>query len=267
LCESLPPMSGTNRFGRPKPLATVLATIQGTGEPLMMSMETGAGRVLAFGGETWNWYRADERGLFAHRRFWRQAILWAARKEDKGENEVKLKLDSRRVAVGQKLDMTATARDPKREPIRDVQYETIVTRLDPAEGAKPEPVSLFPQGDEAKGFYPAAGVPGQYLVETIGKKNGQLVGKDSARFDVYDDDREFENPAADRNLLRQIAEITAGKSVTPEELSKTLASLDTTATERVSLTEKRIWDNWYFFLIFATLLSLEWWLRKRKGWV
>ena len=33
----------------------------------------------------------------------------SAKKEDKGENEVKLKLDSRRVAVGQKLDMTATA--------------------------------------------------------------------------------------------------------------------------------------------------------------
>jgi uncharacterized membrane protein len=265
LWESLPPMSGTNRFGKAKPLATVLATIQGSEEPLMMSMETGSGRVLAFGGETWNWYRADERGLLAHRRFWRQAILWAARKEDKGENEVKLKLDSRRVAVGQKLDMTATARDPKREPIHDVQYETTVTRLVPAEGAKHESVDLFGQ-DEAKGFYTATGTE-QYLVETIGKKNGQLVGKDSARFDVYDDDREFETPAADRHLLRQIAEITAGKSVTPEELSKTLASLDTTATERVSLTEKRIWDNWYFFLIFATLLSLEWWLRKRKGWV
>jgi hypothetical protein len=233
----------------------------------MMSMETGRGRVLAFGGETWNWYRADERGLFAHRRFWRQAILWAAHKEDKGENEVKLKLDSRRVAVGQKLDMIATARDPKGEPIYDVQYDTTVTRLDPPEGAKAESIQLFNQGDSAKGFYAATGVPGQYRVETIGKRNGQEVGRDSARFDVYDDDREFENPAADRTLLRQIAEITGGKSVTPEELGKTLASLDTTATERVSLTEKRIWDNWYFFLIFTILLSLEWWLRKRKGWV
>jgi uncharacterized membrane protein len=272
LWESLPNMSGANRFGRPKDLATVLATIQGTGEPLMMSMETGSGRVLAFGGETWNWFRADERGLFAHRRFWRQAILWAAKKEDKGENEVKLKLDSRRVAVGQKLDMTATARDPKREPIRDVQYETTVIRLasadgTKAEGAKPEPVTLFNQGDEAKGFYSAGATPGQYIVKTIGKRNGQAIGSDEARFDVFDDDREFENPAADRSLLRQIAEITGGKAVTPEELSKTLATLDTTATERISLTEKRIWDNWYFFLIFATLLTLEWWLRKRKGWV
>jgi uncharacterized membrane protein len=272
LWESLPNMNGANRFGTPKPLATVLATVQGTREPLMISMETGRGRVLAFGGETWNWYRADERGLLAHRRFWRQAILWSAHKEDKGDNEVKLKLDSRRVAVGQKLDMTATARDPKREPIRDVQYETTVTRIASpdgakAEGAKPEPVQLYNQVDEAKGFYTAAGVTGQYLVETVGKRNGQQVGSDTARFDVYEDDREFENPAADRTLLRQIAEITAGKSVTPEELGKTLASLDTTATERVSLTEKRIWDNWYFFLIFATLLTLEWWLRKRKGWV
>jgi uncharacterized membrane protein len=268
LWEELPPISGANRFGRPKPLATVLATIQGTGEPLMMSMEPGNGRVVAFGGETWPWYRSGDRGLFAYRRFWRQAILWAAKKEEKGDNEVKLKLDARRVAVGQKLDMTASARDPKREPLTDVQYETTVVRIDPAEGAKTENVQLFPQGgDDAKGSYLASGQPGQYKVECIGRKNGIEVGHDSARFDVYPDDRELENPAADRELLRQIATVTGGKSVAPEELGKQLASLDTTATERISLTEKRIWDNWYFFLIFATLLSLEWWLRKRKGWV
>jgi transposase len=31
------------------------------------------------------------------------------------------------------------------------------------------------------------------------------------------------------------------------------------------LTEHRVWDNWPFFLIFTTLLMLEWWLRKRHG--
>ena len=177
-----------------------------------------------------------------------------------------MKLDRRRIAVGQKLDLTAMARDPKKEPIYDVQFNTTVTRVDVSD-AKPESVQLFQQGDESKGFYYASGEPGEYRVEVVGMKNGKEIGRDAARFNVYQDDRELENPAADRGLLRAIAEITGGKFVAPEELGKQLASIDAGATERTSLTEKRIWDNWYFFLIFATLLTLEWWLRKRKGWV
>ena len=38
-------------------------------------------------------------------------------------------------------------------------------------------------------------------------------------------------------------------------------------TEYVTQTEHRVWDNWPFLLIFTTLLMLEWWLRKRHGWV
>jgi uncharacterized membrane protein len=264
--ESLPPMTGANRFGQPKASSTVMA--QGpTGEPLMLSLEVGQGRVIAFGGETWSWYRAwNEQGLLAHRRFWRQAILWLAHKEDKGENEVKIKPERRRLAVGEKLDLSAWARDAKREPITGAQFQTTVTAIEPAD-AKGEPVQLFPQGEVAKGFYFPSGKPGEYKVETVATKDGKDIGRDSARFNVYQDDRELENPAADRALLRQIAEVTGGKSVAPEELGKQLAGLDPGLTERVSLTEKRIWDNWIFLVIFAAIMSLEWWVRKRLGWV
>jgi hypothetical protein len=275
--QSLPPLSGANRFGPPKPLATVMAQAQPGGDPLMLGMEVGQGRVIAFGGETWPWYRSSEQGLLAYRRFWRQAILWLAHKEDQGENEVKIKPEKRRIAVGERLDLTAWARDAKREPIPDVQFTTTVKALEPADGAKPdaakaepakvEAVQLFPQGEVAKGFYFASGKPGEYIVETIAKKGATEVGHDSARFNVYQDDRELENPAADRALLRDIATITGGKSVAPEELDKQLATIDAGVTESVSFSEKRIWDNWYFLVVFAAVLSLEWWLRKRMGWV
>ena len=265
--DSLPPLSGANRFGPPKPLATVMAVDQATGEPLMVGMEVGQGRVIAFGGETWPWYRSNEQGLLAYRRFWRQAILWLAHKEDQGENEVKIKPEKRRLAKGERLDLTAWARDAKGEPIPDVQFQTKVTAIDPADAAKAEGVTLFPQGDTAKGFYFASGNPGEYKVETIAKKGDKEIGHDSARFNVYQDDREMENPAADRALLREIATITGGKSVAPEELGKQLSTLDAGVTESVSYAEKRIWDNWYFLVIFAVILSLEWWLRKRMGWV
>ena len=102
----------------------------------------------------------------------------------------------------------------------------------------------------------------------VARHNGQEVGRDSSRFLVYQDDRELENPSADLALVRQIAEITGGEAVAHEALGKYLKSIDQSSfTEYLSPTEHKIWDNWPFLLIFAALLMMEWWLRKRHGWV
>jgi Putative glutamine amidotransferase/von Willebrand factor type A domain len=270
--DALPPITGTNLFGQPKPSAIVLARAKGARDvPLLIAMNNaGKGRSLAFGGETWPWARSfEDLGRVAHARFWRQAILWLARKEDQGENEVKLKLDSRRVSVGQRLDITATARDSKHELILDAEFPTTVTKLD-ADGkpeGKPEPVPVFPQGNESKGTYIALGSPGEYEVVVKGTRANKEIGSDRARFMVYQDNRELENPAADLNLLKQISEITGGTALRSEELGQHLKTLSPEASDYVFQSEHRLWDNWPFFLIFAALLTAEWALRKAKGWV
>lgn len=268
LWDMMPPILGTNRFGEPKQGAEVLAQTPGPNpEPLMIAMDgPGAGRVIAYGGDTWVWARAFEEGRIAHRKFWRQVIFWLSHKENQGDNQVKLNLDRRRISVGQKVEMTVTARDTKGAPLNGLTYETKVER----EGLNPtsEPVELYTQGDEAKGSYAAAGQPGDYKVSVVARHNGQEVGRDSSRFLVYQDDRELENPSADLALARQIAEITDGEAVAHEALGKYLKGIDQSSyTEYLSPTEHKIWDNWPFLLIFAALLTVEWWLRKRHGWV
>ena len=268
LWDMMPPILGTNRFGEPKKGAEVLAQTPGPSpEPLMIAMDgPGAGRVIAYGGDTWVWARAFEEGRIAHRKFWRQVIFWLSHKENQGDNQVKLNLDRRRLSVGQNLEMTVTARDAKGAPLNGLTYETKVER----EGLNPtsELVDLYTQGDEAKGSYAAVGQPGDYKVSVIARHNGQEVGRDSSRFLVYQDDRELENPSADLALARQIAEITGGEAVAHEALGKYLKGIDQSSyTEYLSPTEHKIWDNWPFLLIFAALLTMEWWLRKRHGWV
>ena len=237
----------------------------------MVGMDNvGKGRTLAFGGETWPWARASDEGRIAHAKFWRQAILWLAHKENQGETQVKLKLDARKVSVGQKLEITASARDAKNEPIFDAQYETTVTKLDASgkpEG-KPEPVPLYPQGDDAHGPFFANGQPGEYEVTVKGTRLGKEIGTDHARFMVYQDNRELENPAADLALLKQISEITGGIALKSEDLTKHLEGPNP-RPRRLSVTQvdHKLWDNWTFFLIFVAILSAEWALRKAKGWV
>jgi uncharacterized membrane protein len=266
----LPPIQGSNRFGERKALAKVLATSPAPdAEPLMLLLETGNSRSIAYGGDTWVWARASEEGRLAHRKLWRQIIFWLSHKENDSENHVKLTLDRRRVAVGEKLEVAATARDAKGAAIPNVRYETKVER----EGTDSvsESVDLFDQGEEARGSVYATeklGAPGNYTVTTIARRDGNEIGRDKSRFIVYQDDREMENPSADLKLAREIAEITGGESVTPERLAGYLKGIDRSVyTEYMSPTRYEIWDNWPFLLIFTALITLEWWLRKRHGWV
>ena len=94
----------------------------------------------------------------------------------------------------------------------------------------------------------------------VASREGKEIGRDSARFIVYEDDRELENPAADRALLRQaseeIAEATGGESLTPEQLPKYPAIRSAASSrpeEHSSLTEKKIWDNWPFLPCSSSL--------------
>ncbi len=91
----------------------------------MLSIEMGKSRTIAYGGDTWVWARSSEEGRLAHRKLWRQIIFWLSHKENDSENQVKLTLDRRRVAVGEKVEVTATARDCQgsRHPQRPLRNE------------------------------------------------------------------------------------------------------------------------------------------------
>ena len=49
-------------------------------------MDVGKGRSIAYGGNTWVWYRASEESRLAHRKLWRQIVFWLSHKENQGDN-------------------------------------------------------------------------------------------------------------------------------------------------------------------------------------
>ena len=74
--------------------------------------------------------------------------------------------------------------------------------------------------------------------------------------------------AADLASLRAIAKASEGAYLPPEQLEKYLRELKTEIVpDYTTQREVRLWDSWPFLLIFATLLTLEWFIRKRHGWV
>ena len=103
--------SDCNRFLDIGPKGVVLADTGGErGRPLLVSQDHGLGRVLAFAGDsTWHWWM---RGYeTAHKRFWRQVVLWLAHKEQTGEGKVWVKVENRQVAPGDRVEFSAGASD------------------------------------------------------------------------------------------------------------------------------------------------------------
>jgi len=278
--RSLPPMEGAHVLGQVKPNAAILLETEDR-KPLLVSQDLGRGRTLAFAGETWVWPRGSvipgstQDHALAHRRFWRQTILWLARKENQDENAINLVLDQRRIPRGGRLDFTAFARDAKGDPVPGVSFRTRIEPVkagelpvDPGDSKPAESASVFVQGSEARGNYIARRDPGEYRLTVEGVVNGQSIGEASSRFLVSQEDRELEQPTADPALLAAIAATTGGKVLTPENLVKELTSIDLRQfSEFESQEEFRLWDNWPLFLMFLATVSLEWILRRKAGMV
>ena len=97
--QRLPPLEGANNLGRNhlKRAAQVLAETP-DGKPLLISQEVG-GRVMAFAADsTWRWWMGGHEA--EHKRFWRQAVLWLAHKDEQTEGSVWIRLAQRRYAAG-----------------------------------------------------------------------------------------------------------------------------------------------------------------------
>ena len=63
--------------------------------------------------------------------------------------------------------------------------------------------------------------------------------------------------------------MTGGKALVPEELPGLLRKLaeDTQTLGVQSEAKRTFWDTWPFFLALVSLLTTEWYLRKRWGLV
>ena len=151
-------------------------------------------------------------------------------------------------------------------------------RFDAATALRPEHVTDFQRlvkdlrvGSEFSADFLQNEHAGDYWVSvTARSKDGQPIGEAASRFLVDERDLELDNPAADHALLAELAALTGGSVVTPEQHGAFLERLQKEGLvrrEETEVTRKPLWDNWPFLLVFVTLLATEWTIRKLRGLV
>jgi hypothetical protein len=264
--EKLPPLEGANKFDALKPAARPLA-VSPDGAPLLVAAEPGNGRVLAFAGDsTWRWWMHGFQPQ--HKRFWRQVILWLAKKDESDEKNVWIKLAQRRFPPGAKIDFSAGAKTTEGETITGAKFDAALVSAD----ATRRPIPLTRQTEQLLGNLRDVVNPGDYSIVVSATKDGALVGEAKARFSIFEQDLELENAAARPELMASLAKLTAasgGEAIAPEELPALLKRIKEEPRDREVETETKYtpWDSSPFFLLVVGLLCAEWYLRKHWGWV
>lgn len=259
----LPPLKGATRL---KPLSdlTDVWAVTPDGAPLLMAMTIQRSRVAAFAGDTtYLWWTVGNKAEL-HQRFWRQLIIWLAKKEADTDQPVWVKVMPRTYAPGATVGVSFGARSADGSPLDDADYQIEVTSPD---GQK---TKLTPRksGTENTAEFAKTALPGDYWVRVSARRKDVSVGFDaSTRFIVDARDLELDYPSADYEFLKEISSMTGGQSVKPEEVDALLDRLNESKTNVTRVQTITLWDNWGLLLVFVGLMTTEWILRKKRGLV
>ena len=258
--QGLPALDGANRLPQLLPVAKTLAATE-TGLPLLVAREYGLGRVLVFAVDsTWRWAMQGAAG--SYKRFWRQFVLWLARRDDFDGERLWLKLARRRISVGSPLVFDAGLTLPDGTLVQGSSLSATV--IDPAGNSRY--VRLSKNNESFSGTITGCTEPGDWRVVVKADDQG---GETAARFVVYRQDLELANPRANTLLMQQIASATDGGVRLPEELPGIFKEIGQTPPVFTTSEDwsASLWDNWIIILMFTGCLCTEWFFRKRWGLV
>lgn len=271
--RSLPPLDGANKFVGIKQRAQVLAKADNAEQsPLLVAGQYGKGRVLAFAGDsTWHWWMQGRRD--EHKRFWRQVILWLAKRDDQRDEQVWIKLAQRRYNPGARADFSVGANTAVGDVIPDASFEATVISPDKTR----HPVALTADGPKQRGQFTKTTKPGTYTVEVAAaSRDGKPLGSTKTQFMVFDQDIEKATTSADPAQLARLAAMTAdhgGRAVAPEDLPNLLQQIQR-KPPKLKIEVPIRWQlgstlrsAGLLLMCIVTLLTIEWMLRKKWGLV
>ncbi len=240
-----------------KPAATVLATNQLTGKPLMATQIYGKGRTFFTAlDDSWRWrYLYGDRYFY---RFWGQVIRHVAMgKLVTSNRQYYLRVDNTEYSIGEKVEITLRLRDPLKSGDRPKEMEVVYM-----EPNKEEKSKKLPSADNDPGTYQSSIIAtqiGTYKVKFTPPEGKEL----EIFFNVVPPTAEAGNTELNEEDLKRLASKTKGEYLKVYELEASLKKLQPKKeTIQESEREYPYWDNEGILLLIIGLFTAEWVLRK-----
>ena len=249
-----------------KPSATVLADVdrpagQGSAEgpvPLVVEGPAGRGRVAWIGTEeTFRWRRNVGDALFW--RFWGQALRSVARRDDRPWDADWLILTPNRCEPGSPVFIELNVVDEAKDPVRAARQTVLVER--PGGGGLAT-VELRPAGRD--GLYQGSFVPEDAGTHALVFERG-AEGALSTDLIVAEPTRERAQPGVDREMLRSLADLSAGAVIEAGNVATIFERLADRTVETRRQIDDDIWDTWPVLGLLVGLYCLDIAIRRLSG--
>ena len=278
----LPTLRGLHDLLPPQANANVLVVATQPGgerRPLISVAEVGQGRVMAIATDAlWRlrFSKAEDGGLSerAYHRLWSNIFRWLVR--DPAHSRLRL-----RVSEGDSSDASAAegeqvlARGLQIEgSLVDAAYEAqagAAIRLRVSGGALPDPLLSDLRSDKEGQFIQTTQrlPPGAYRIDAEALLGGRKIASTRKIHVLEARHAEFDQPRANPQLLEALAELSGGKLLQadkPGQLTELpFRSREVLDIEKVENFE--FWDNGWALALLTLLFALEWWWRRRLGYV
>jgi hypothetical protein len=269
----LPPLTVTDVTWQSAPDAQVLATAAIRNVPLddpvvVLRRRSGSrsAALLAYGGWRWNnlppsleVYDPVWQGLIGN------LVQWLAAPED--DRPVRIRPASTVFEGGEHVEFYGQVYDQSSQPVTGATVDIDVRTPN-------GDILPFAMRSIGSGRYRAdAGTlpEGTYTYSASASSDNQDLGADRGTFSVGALALEFRDTRADAALMRQLAIRSGGEAVFPTDVaalaSAMVASGDIAPRQRVVTSSIRLWHRYPFLAVIMVLLTLEWFMRKRRGLV
>ena len=229
--------------------------------PLLVSRTFGTGKVLFMGTDgAWRWREGVEDKY--HYRFWGQVVRWMAyqRNMAKGES-MRFHYSPDQPQLRQTLSMHANVMEQSGEPLTKGEVTARIT----APSGKIETVRFSPSSEDEWGVF-----RGRFATKEAGRHEVKLFCKETsatldASFFVQGDSIERVGRPARPEVLEEIARVTNGKMVEPDDLDQLLRDVATLPEPPVAIRRTSLWSHPIVVGSMILLLGVFWVGRKAGG--
>jgi hypothetical protein len=244
--------------------------------PLVVAGRMAAGRTLLVNTSlAWRWsflVGGTQGNDTVHRRFWSDGVRWLA--EGKSGGQLEIFADQASFLRGRQVTLGARLTGDDLEPIGDAEIKVQLVPVagsgeggSAGAGAEPHEVALASSGGNGQyaGAADPALPPGFYRLRGTAVRGERRWTAEGDPFLVDEAGLEGLTPAADPALLRRIAEASNGAFVAPEDAARAILKTAREELAVVRTREIKLWNHAGLFLAFVGCVSVEWFLRRRRG--
>jgi hypothetical protein len=266
----LPELQGVSVTGRIKSGASVLLEhpyleYQNQPLPLLLSQRYGSGRAVALNtASTWRWQMMLPSTDQSQETLWRQILRWLAAS---APTRITIDFDREYYNVGEKVGVSATILNADYQPSNDSSPWLQVT--DPLQQVFDEPLEWDIEEDGVYRSEFIAELPGVYElfvdVPSAAGEASRTGAEQSTAMVVTPSLREYINAQGDWDVLKRISSESRGAFFPLSDISQLQEVIRQTPNALMKERTIDLWNNKWVFILLVFLMSLDWFLRRRKG--